>query len=116
MRVKRGTVSRRRHKKILKRAEGFKGRRSRALKTAKMAVQKAMVFATRDRKAKKRTYRRLWIVRINAAVRPFELSYSKFVQGLKKANINLDRKVLAEMAFSDPNGFKAVVDQVKAAI
>lgn len=116
MRVKRGTVSRRRHKKMLDRAEGFKGRRSRAFKPAKAGVQKAMQFATRDRKAKKRTYRRLWIARINAAVRPFEISYSRFIQGLKKANILLDRKILAEMAYGDPAGFKGVVDQVKAAL
>ena len=116
MRVKRGTAGRRRHKKVLNAAEGFRGRRKTAYKTAKLATQKAGQFATRDRKVKKRDFRQLWIVRINAAVRTLGLSYSKFIVGLKKAQIDLDRKVLAEMAVSNQEGFAAVVEKARAAL
>jgi large subunit ribosomal protein L20 len=116
MRVKRGTAGRRRHKKVLDRAEGYRGRRKTAYKNAKLATQKAAQFATRDRKVKKREFRQLWIARINAAVRGLGLSYSKFILGLKKAEITLDRKVLAEMAVSNTAGFTAVVEKAKAAL
>lgn len=101
---------------MLKKAEGYKGRRKTAYKTAKMAVQKAEQFSYRDRRAKKRDFRKLWIARINAGVRSLGLSYSKFILGLKKAQIDLDRKILADMAVRDPNAFGAIVEKAKAAI
>lgn len=116
MRVKRGFASRRRHKRRLKLAEGFRGRRKDCFKLAKRAVEKALQFSYRDRRAKKRDFRGLWIVRINAAARLNGLSYSKLIQGLAKANIALDRKVLAEIAFSDPASFAVVADRAKAAL
>lgn len=116
MRVKRGTAGRRRHKKVLDRAEGFKGRRSTAYKTAKMAVQKAMQFAFVHRRMKKRQFRTLWIARINAGVRANGLSYSKFMNGLKKAQIELDRKVLADLAVNDPKAFSDIVAKARAAL
>lgn len=105
MRVKRGYKARRRRKKVLKLAKGFRGGRSKLYRTAADAVDKALMYAYRDRRARKRDFRRLWISRINAAARMNNLSYSKFVHGLKLANIQLDRKVLAELAVSDPSGF-----------
>ena len=105
MRVKRGYKARRRRKKVLKLAKGFRGGRSKLFRTAADAVDKALMYAYRDRRARKRDFRRLWISRINAATRMNNLSYSKFVHGLKLANIQLDRKVLAELAVSDPSGF-----------
>jgi large subunit ribosomal protein L20 len=105
MRVKRGYKARRRRKKVLKLAKGFRGGRSKLYRTAADAVDKALMYAYRDRKVKKRTFRRLWISRINAAARLSNLSYSKFMHGLKLANIELDRKVLADLAVSDPSGF-----------
>ncbi len=105
MRVKRGYKARRRRKKVLKLAKGFRGGRSKLYRTAADAVDKALMYAYRDRKVKKRTFRRLWIARINAAARLSNLSYSKFMHGLKLANIELDRKVLADLAVSDPAGF-----------
>jgi len=105
MRVKRGYKARRRRKKVLKLAKGFRGGRSKLYRTAADAVDKALMYAYRDRRARKRDFRRLWISRINAAARMNNLSYSKFIHGLKLANIQLDRKVLAELAVSDPSGF-----------
>lgn len=116
MRVKRGFASRRRHKRRLKLAEGFRGRRKDCFKLAKRAVEKALQFSYRDRRAKKRDFRGLWIVRINAAARINGLSYSKLIQGLSKANIALDRKVLAEIAFSDPASFAVVAERAKVAL
>jgi large subunit ribosomal protein L20 len=105
MRVKRGYKARRRRKKVLKLAKGFRGGRSKLFRTAADAVDKALMYAYRDRRARKRDFRRLWIARINAAARMNDLSYSKLIHGLKRADIALDRKVLAEMAVSDPKAF-----------
>ena len=104
-RVKRGVQSKKRHKKILKQAKGYRGARSRTFKVAKQAVQRAGQYAYRDRRVKKRTFRSLWIIRINAAARENGLSYSKLISGLKKANIDLDRKTLAEIADNDKEAF-----------
>jgi len=106
-------ASRQRRKKILKRAKGFYGARKNVFTVAKNAVERAMRYATRDRRTKKRIYRGIWIQRINAAVRPYGLSYSKFIDLLNKNEINLNRKVLADLALNNPNAFKAVVDKVK---
>jgi large subunit ribosomal protein L20 len=100
----------------LKLAEGFRGRRKDCFKLAKRAVEKALQFSYRDRRAKKRDFRGLWIVRINAAARLNGLSYSRFIKGLSNANIELDRKVLAEMAYSDPASFAVVAERAKAAL
>jgi large subunit ribosomal protein L20 len=108
MRVKRGFKARNRRKKVLKLARGFRGGRSKLFRTAADSVDKALMFAYRDRRARKRDFRNLWIARINAAVRVHNLSYSKFIHGLKQANIQLDRKVLAELAISDPAGFAQI--------
>jgi large subunit ribosomal protein L20 len=108
MRVKRGFKARRRRKKVLKLARGFRGGRSKLFRTAADAVDKALMYAYRDRKARKRDFRRLWIARINAAARMNDLSYSKLIYGLKKAGVTLDRKVLAELAVSDPAGFRQI--------
>ncbi len=116
MRVKRGNVSRNRHKKILKLAKGFKGARSRIFKVANIAVMKALKYAYRDRKATKRNMRRLWIVRINAAVRANGISYSRFVNACKKANILVNRKMLAELAVNEPEAFQVIVETAKAAL
>jgi large subunit ribosomal protein L20 len=116
MRVKRGTTSRQRHKRRLKLAEGFRGRRKSSFKLAKLAVEKALQYAYRDRRAKKRDFRGLWIVRINAAARNNGISYSKLIMGLKQAGIELDRKVLAEMASHDPAAFATVAEKAKAAL
>jgi len=105
MRVKRGFKARRRRKKVLKLAKGYRGGRSKLYRTAADAVDKALMYAYRDRKVRKRDFRKLWIVRINAAAHLNNLSYSKFMHGLKLANIELDRKVLADLAISDPSGF-----------
>lgn len=105
MRIKRGYKARRRRKKVLKLAKGYRGGRSKLFRTAADAVDKALMYAYRDRRQRKRLFRRLWIARINAAARMNDLSYSKFIHGLKKANVELDRKVLAELAISDPAGF-----------
>ena len=110
MRVKRGYKAKRRRKKILKLAKGHRGGRSKLFRTAADAVDKALMYAYRDRKARKRDFRRLWISRINAAARMNNLSYSKFIHGLKLAGINLDRKVLAELAISDPSGFAQIAN------
>ncbi|TYT74809.1 50S ribosomal protein L20 [Desulfobotulus mexicanus] len=108
MRVKRGFKARQRRKKVLKLAKGFRGGRSKLFRTAADSVDKALMYAYRDRRQKKRDFRRLWIARINAAARINGLSYSRFVHGLKMAEIDLDRKVLAELAISDPEGFAII--------
>lgn len=105
MRVKRGFKARRRRNKVLKLAKGFRGGRSKLYRTAADAVDKALMYAYRDRRVRKRDFRKLWIARINAAARLHNLSYSKFINGLKLAGSDLDRKVLAELAISDPTGF-----------
>jgi len=105
MRIKRGFKARRRRQKVLKLAKGFRGGRSKTFRTAADAVDKALMYAYRDRKARKRDFRQLWIARINAAARMNNLSYSRLIHGLKVANINLDRKVLADLAISDPATF-----------
>ena len=108
MRVKRGFKARKRRKKVLKLAKGFRGGRSKLFRTAADAVDKALMYAYRDRRTRKRDFRRLWIARINAAARMNNLSYSKFIHGLKLADVRLDRKVLAELAVSDPSGFSKI--------
>lgn len=115
-RVKRGVEARRRHKKILKQAKGYYGARSRIFRVAKQAVTKAGQYAYRDRKVKKRTFRQLWITRINAQARIEGITYSQLINGLKKAGIEMDRRVLADLAVHDKSGFKAVVEQAKAAL
>ena len=105
MRIKRGFKARHRRKKVLKLAKGFRGGRSKLYRTAADALDKALMYAYRDRRARKRDFRRLWIARINAAARMNNLSYNKFIHGLKLANISLDRKILADLAVSDPTGF-----------
>ena len=110
MRVKRGFKARKRRNKVLKLAKGFRGGRSKLFRTAADAVDKALMYAYRDRKARKRDYRRLWIARINAGSRMNNISYSKFIHGLKLADVELDRKVLAELAVSDPSGFAQIAD------
>ena len=115
-RVKRGFKARRRRKKILKLAKGFRGARSRCYRQAKDSVEKALCYAYRDRRQKKRLYRRLWIVRINAACRLNDISYSKFIGGLGKANIGVDRKILADLAVTQPGAFSALVEKAKAAL
>jgi large subunit ribosomal protein L20 len=109
MRVKRGFKARKRRKKVLKLAKGYRGGRSKLFRTATDAVDKALMYAYRDRRVRKRDFRRLWIARINAATRMNNLSYSKFIHGLKLAGVELDRKVLAELAISDPSGFSQIV-------
>jgi large subunit ribosomal protein L20 len=113
-RVKRGVTAHARHKKILALAKGFRGRRKNVFRIAKQAVMKAGQYAYRDRRTRKRVFRQLWIARINAASRELGVTYSKFMAGLKKANIDLDRKVLSDMAIHDPAGFKGIVEKVKA--
>lgn len=110
MRVKRGNVLRKRHKKILKLAKGFIGARSRIFKVANTAVMKALKYQYRDRRNLKRNMRRLWIVRINAAVREHDISYSRFMNLLKKAEVIINRKMLAELAVNEPEAFKAIID------
>ena len=108
MRIKRGFKARRRRKKVLKLAKGFRGGHSKLFRTAADTVDKALMYAYRDRRARKRDFRRLWIVRINAAARMNDMSYSMFMNGLNKAGIGLDRKVLADLAVSDPAGFTQI--------
>lgn len=111
-----GTIHKNRRKKILEKAKGFRGGRSKLLRTAKSAVMKAGQWAYRDRRKKKSEFRKLWIVRINAAVRENGMSYSQFMHGLKKAGIELNRKSLAELAFHDKEVFQAIVEKVKASV
>lgn len=115
-RVKTGVVRRRRHKKVLKLARGFYSGRRKHFRKAKEQLERSLVYAYRDRKQKKRDFRRLWIVRINAACRLNDMNYSTFMNGLKKAGIELDRKILADMAMNDPEAFSAVVAHSKAAL
>jgi len=115
-RVKRGVQARRRHKKILKLAKGYYGARSRVFRVAKQAVIKAGQYAYRDRRVRKRQFRALWIARINAAARMNGMSYSRFISGLKKADIAIDRKVLADIAVHDMATFAAIVEKSKAAL
>jgi len=116
MRVKTGVVRRRRHKKILKLAKGFYSGRRKHFRKAKEQIERSLVYAFRDRKQKKREFRKLWIIRINAACRLNDMSYSRFMNGLKKAGIELDRKILADMAMNEPTTFSTVVAQAKAAL
>lgn len=115
-RVKRGVTARAKHKKILKKAKGYYGARSRVYRVAKQAVIKAAQYAYRDRRQKKRQFRTLWIARINAAARLHGLSYSRFMNGLSKAGVELDRKVLADVAVHDPAGFQKLAEQAAAAL
>ena len=115
-RVKRGVVSHARHKKVLEQAKGVSGRRKNTIKTAKAAVDRAGQYAYRDRRNKKRSFRALWIQRINAAARLEGFTYSQFVHGLDLAGIEMDRKVLSDVAAADPAAFKAIADKVRAAL
>ena len=115
-RVKRGVTSHAKHKKTYKAAKGFYGRRKNTIRAAKAAVDRAMQYATRDRRAKKRTFRALWIQRLNAAVREHGLVYSRFIDGLNKAGISVDRKVLSDLAITEPAAFAALVAKAKAAL
>ncbi|HEX4179266.1 MAG TPA: 50S ribosomal protein L20 [Caulobacteraceae bacterium] len=115
-RVKRGVTSHARHKKVLEQAKGFYGRRSTTIRTAKAAVDKAGQYAYRDRKVRKRSFRALWIQRINAAARLEGMTYSRFMHGLELAGVEIDRKVLADVAGADPAAFKAIADKVRAAL
>ena len=116
MRVKTGSVRRNKHKKILKMAKGFYSGRRKHFRKAKEQVERSLVYAFRDRKQKKREFRKLWIIRINAACRLNDISYSRFINGLKKAGIELDRKVLADLAMNEPEAFSKVVEQAKASL
>jgi large subunit ribosomal protein L20 len=113
-RVKRGVTAHAKHKKVLKKAKGYYGRRKNTIRVAKQAVEKAMQYAYRDRKVKKRNFRALWIQRINAAVREHGLTYGRFINGLSKAGVAVDRKVLADLAINDAAGFKALCDRAAA--
>ena len=115
-RVKRGVTSHAKHKKVFKATKGHYGRRRNTIRIAKQAVEKANQYAFRDRKRKKRTFRALWIQRLNAAVRPFGLNYSKFIDGLAKAGVLVDRKVLSELAIAEPAAFQMIVEKAKAAL
>ena len=115
-RVKRGVAAHAKHKKTLKAATGFYGRRKNTIRAAKAAVDRSMQFATRDRRVKKRTFRALWIQRLNAAVRDLGLTYSRFIDGLGKAGIEMDRKVLSDLAIREPAVFAAIVEKAKAAL
>ncbi len=114
-RVKRGVASSRRRKRIMKQSKGYTGARSSTFKVARESVEKALQYAYRDRKQRKRQFKKLWIVRINAAAREHGLTYSRFMNGLKKADIELDRKVLAQLALEDPAAFAKLVEAAKAA-
>src|SRR5690606_30152446 len=115
-RVKRGVAGHARHKKVLKAAKGYYGRRKNTIRIARQAVEKAAQYAYRDRKRRKRTFRALWIQRLNAAVRPFGLTYSRFINGLDRAGITVDRKVLSDLAIREPAAFQAIVEKAKAAL
>jgi large subunit ribosomal protein L20 len=115
-RVKRGVTGHAKHKKILKAAKGYYGRRKNTIRVAKQAVERANQYAFRDRKRRKRTFRALWIQRLNAAVRPFDMTYSRFIAGLSKAGIEVDRKVLSDLAIREPAAFQAIVEKAKAAL
>jgi len=113
-RVKRGVTSHAKHKKVLKAVKGQWGRRKNTIRIARQAMEKALQYAYRDRRAKKREFRSLWIQRINAGVRAEGITYSKFINGLNKSNIKLDRKVLADLAYNDPESFKTIVKKVQS--
>jgi large subunit ribosomal protein L20 len=115
MRVKRGVTKRRRHKKILKLASGFRAARGKLIRPARLAVEKSLVYAYRDRKQRKRQFHRLWIARINAAAREHGLTYSRFISGLKRAGVEMDRKVLADLAVAEPKAFSELVALAKTA-
>ena len=115
-RVKRGVTGRARHKKILGKAKGYYGRRKNTFRVANQAVEKAGQYAYRDRRAKKRNFRSLWIQRINAACRELDFTYARFIDGLSKAGVEVDRKVLADIAVKEPDAFKALADKAKAAL
>lgn len=115
-RIKRGVIARARHKKILKASKGYYGARSRVYRVAYQAVIKASKYAYRDRKQKKRSFRKLWITRINAAVRNSQISYSKFMYGLKKLSINIDRKILSDIAVFDKNTFNQLIEKTKTVL
>ena len=115
-RVKRGVTSHAKHKKVLKAVRGQWGRRKNTIRVAKQALEKAMQYAYRDRRAKKREFRSLWIQRINAGVRSEGLTYSKFINGLSKSGIKIDRKILAEIAYDNPQAFKTIVKKAQAAL
>ena len=115
-RVKRGVTGHAKHKKVLKAAKGYYGRRKNTIRIAKQAVEKANQYAFRDRKRRKRTFRALWIQRLNAAVREFGLTYSRFISGLCKAGVTVDRKVLSDLVIHEPAAFEAIVDKAKAAL
>jgi len=115
-RVKRGVTSHAKHKKVLEQAKGFWGRRKNTIRAAKAAVDRAGQYAYRDRKVRKRQFRALWIQRINAAARAEGMTYSRFMHGLELAGVEIDRKVLADVASADPAGFKAIADKVRAAL
>ena len=115
-RVKRGVTSHAKHKKVLDQAKGFRGRRKNTIRAAKAAVDKAGQYAFRARKLKKRTFRALWIQRLNAAVRPFGMTYSVFINGLAKSGVVVDRKVLSDLAIHEPAAFQAIAEKAKAAL
>ncbi|PLX38116.1 MAG: 50S ribosomal protein L20 [Hyphomicrobiales bacterium] len=115
-RIKRGVTSHAKHKKILKRAKGYYGRRKNTIRVAKQAVDKAGQYAYRDRKVRKRNFRALWIQRINAAVREHGMTYGRFIDGLNKSGVEVDRKVLSDLAISQPEAFKALVDKAQSAL
>ncbi|MDT7934926.1 MAG: 50S ribosomal protein L20 [Sphingomonadaceae bacterium] len=115
-RVKRGVTARARHKRTLEQAKGFYGRRKNTIRIAKQAVEKAGQYAYRDRKTRKRNFRSLWIQRINAGVRELGLTYSRFIAGLEAAGIELDRKILADLAMNEPEAFRGIVERVRAAL
>jgi large subunit ribosomal protein L20 len=115
-RVKRGVTAHAKHKKVLKAAKGYYGRRKNTIRVAKQAVEKANQYAYRDRKQRKRTFRALWIQRLNAAVRPFGLTYSRFINGLDRAGVTVDRKLLSDLAIAEPTAFEAIVEKAKAAL
>jgi large subunit ribosomal protein L20 len=115
-RVKRGVTAHAKHKKVYKAAKGYYGRRKNTIRAAKAAVDKANQYAFRDRKRRKRTFRALWIQRLNAAVRPFGLTYSRFINGLDLAGVMVDRKVLSDLAIAEPAAFEAIIEKAKAAL
>ena len=115
MRVKRGVTKRARHKKILKLASGFRAARGKLIRPARLAVEKSLIYAYRDRKQRKRQFHRLWIARINAAAREHGISYSRFIAGLKRAGVEMDRKVLADLAVAEPKAFSELVTLAKNA-
>jgi large subunit ribosomal protein L20 len=115
-RVKRGVAGHAKHKKVYKATKGHYGRRRNTIRIAKQSMEKAQQYAYRDRKRRKRTFRALWIQRLNAAVRPFGLNYSRFIDGLGKAGVTVDRKVLSDLAITEPAAFQAIVEKAKAAL